>query len=416
MVIGVVVLAALAVAAATAISRFVTASNESRAYDLARPAQHVCQPEEAVIGIIKDWRDTARMGDAFSEAWTVLPGALTQECQPSTSHPALVVCYRDGNVTFWSAIRNSSIPRLTQQLSHDLSDGYNPVEENLPDGSRLYHFTTADNRFAHLYYGSSVIGFGYNRNRLTTPAYDNNLAHLIDEGSTSAMPAVVYDNTVYRIFDARQDAATCSYRCILHTLPSYLAGQSNSLQTEHIPASASEVWQASCITAPFIGAVVSSVVLADDSTATPVVTATITDRRALGRTLRPYLTPYGYRMTADSLARIVPGALLSSENYWIEVKGTALLASTRARSLQQYIEALRKPQRFAPDSLAPALLTYISTGGAKASCTKLLPERELPPFITRDTFTVQLVTERNNRYRMEFIVPSHGRNKSVANR
>lgn len=99
-VIAVVSLTVLAIAAIAAINWFVTASNESRAYDLACPAMYVNQSDCAAIGIIKDWRDTARLGDAFAPVWKQLPGSITKAIRPSDNHPALAVRYRNGSIAF----------------------------------------------------------------------------------------------------------------------------------------------------------------------------------------------------------------------------------------------------------------------------------------------------------------------------
>ena len=418
MVIGVVVLAALAVAAATAISRFMTTSNESRAYDLARPALYVCQPEEAIIGIIEDWRDTTRLGSAFATAWNILPDAFAKVCRPSTKHPVLAVCHRDDKVAFWAATRSDMVQQLVDLLAHELSDGYNAVEEELSDGSRLYHFATAENRFAHLYYNASVIGFSYDRKLLTSPARDSNLAQAIDEGAASAMPAVVYGDTAYRIFNVKQSATNITYRCALQTLPDYLTGKTDSLQTDAIPASACEITQAACVTAPFIGQVVTRVVLADNTSATPVIAVSVTDRLALIRALHPYLTSYGYYMTADSLAHIVPAAWIENGEYWIEVYGATLLASSQAQTLRQYVQALRRPQRFSPTTpLAPALFTYISTdSNSNKGYDMLIPGLKVPPFLTGAPLMVQIVADGKQRHEIEITVPSHSHSMPAANR
>ena len=418
MVIGVVVLAALAVAAATAISRFMTTSNESRAYDLARPALYVCQPEEAIIGIIEDWRDTTRLGPPFAQAVASLPDALVSACRPSESHPVLITYYRDGSLAFWAAARNSSIQRLVASLAHDLSDGYSPVEERRPDGTRLYHFTTADNRFAHLYHNHSVVGYSYRRELLTSPAYDGVLARAIEENSVTTMPAIIYHDTAYRTFNVKQSATHITYRCALQALPGYLTGKTDSLQTDAIPASACEIMQASCITAPFIGEVVTRVVLADDTAAAAVIAAPITDPRTLGKTLRPYMTPYGYRIPADSLAHILPASWLGNADYWIEVHSTTLLASTEAQTLRRYVQALRQPQRFSPTTPpAPALGTYISTDSSvNKGYDMLIPSLKLPPFLASEPLMVQIVAERAQRYGIEITVPSYPCNRSAANR
>lgn len=418
MVIGVVVLAALAVAAATAISRFMTTSNESRAYDLARPALYVCQPEEAIIGIIEDWRDTTRLGSAFATTWNILPDAFAKVCRPSTKHPVLAVCHRDGEVAFWAATRSDMVQPLVDLLTHELSDGYNAVEEELSDGSRLYHFATADNRFAHLYYNASVIGFSYDRKLLTSPAYDGVLARAIEENTVTTMPAIIYHDTAYRTFNVKQSATHITYRCALQALPGYLTGKTDSLQTDAIPASACEIMQALCITAPFIGEVVTRVVLADDTAAAAVIAAPITDPRTLGKTLRPYMTPYGYRIPADSLAHILPASWLGNADYWIEVYGATLLASSQAQTLRQYVQALRRPQRFSPTTPpAPALGTYISTDSSvNKGYDMLIPSLKLPPFLAGEPLMVQIVAERAQRYGIEITVPSHPCNRSAANR
>lgn len=417
MVIGVVVLAALAVAAATAISRFMTTSNESRAYDLARPALYVCQPEEAIIGIIEDWRDTTRLGCAFATAWNILPDAFAKVCRPSTKHPVLAVCHRDGEVAFWAATRSDMVQQLVDLLAHELSDGYNAVEEELSDGSRLYHFATAENRFAHLYYNASVIGFSYDRKLLTSPARDSNLAQAIDEGAASAMPTVVYGDTAYCIFNVKQSATNITYRCALQSLPDYLTGKTDSLQTDAIPASACEITQAACVTAPFIGQVVTRVVLADD-TAAAVIAAPITDPRTLAKTLRPYMTSYGYYIPTDSLAHILPASWLGNADYWIEVYGATLIASSQAQTLRQYVQSLRRSQRFSPTTpLAPALFTYISTdSNSNKGYDMLIPGLKVPPFLTGAPHIVQIVADGKQRYEIEITVPSHSHSMPAANR
>lgn len=137
--VAIIAAAILIAAAAMVTGRFVKASNESRDYDLASPALYVSRPEEGITGIIRDWRDTARLGPPFAQAVASLPDALVSVCRPSESHPVLITYYRDGSLAFWAAARNSSIQRLVASLAHDLSDGYSPVEERRPDGTHLYH-------------------------------------------------------------------------------------------------------------------------------------------------------------------------------------------------------------------------------------------------------------------------------------
>ena len=398
--------------------RFVKASNESRDYDLASPALYVCRPEEGITGIIRDWRETARLGPPFAQAVASLPDALVSVCRPSESHPVLITYYRDGSLAFWAAARNSSIQRLVASLAHDLSDGYSPVEERRPDGTHLYHFATADNRFAHLYHNHSVVGYSYRRELLTSPAYDGVLARAIEENTVTTMPAIIYHDTAYRTFYVKQSATHITYRCALQALPGYLTGKTDSLQTDAIPASACEIMQASCITAPFIGEVVTRVVLADDTAAAAVIAAPITDPRTLAKTLRPYMTPYGYRIPADSLAHILSASWLGNADYWIEVHGTTLLASTEAQTLRRYVQALRQPQRFSPTTPpAPALVTYISTdSSANKGYDMLIPSLKLPPFLASEPLMVQIVAERAQRYGIEITVPSYPCNRSTANR
>ena len=398
--------------------RFVKASNESRDYDLASPALYVSRPEEGITGIIRDWRDTARLGPPFAQAVASLPDALVSVCRPSESHPVLITYYRDGSLAFWAAARNSSIQRLVASLAHDLSDGYSPVEERRPDGTRLYHFATANNRFAHLYHNHSVVGYSYRRELLTSPAYDGVLARAIEENTVTTMPAIIYHDTAYRTFYVKQSATHITYRCALQALPGYLTGKNDSLQTDAIPASACEIMQASCITAPFIGEVVTRVVLADDTAAAAVIAAPITDPRTLGKTLRPYMTPYGYRIPADSLAHILPASWLGNADYWIEVHSTTLLASTEAQTLRRYVQALRQPQRFSPTTPpAPALVTYISTdSSANKGYDMLIPSLKLPPFLASEPLMVQIIAERAQRYGIEITVPSYPCNRSTANR
>ena len=233
-----IIAAAILIAAAVMVTgRFVKASNESRDYDLASPALYVSRPEEGITGIIRDWRDTARLGPPFAQAVASLPDALVSACRPSESHPVLITYYRDGSLAFWAAARNSSIQRLVASLAHDLSDGYSPVEERRPDGTRLYHFATADNRFAHLYHNHSVVGYSYRRELLTSPAYDGVLARAIEENTVTTMPAIIYHDTAYRTFNVKQSATHITYRCALQALPGYLTGKTDSLQTDAIPAS-----------------------------------------------------------------------------------------------------------------------------------------------------------------------------------
>lgn len=414
-----IIAAAILIAAAVMVtSRFVKASNESRDYDLASPALYVCRPEEGITGIIRDWRDTARLGPPFAQAVASLPDALVSVCRPSESHPVLITYYRDGSLAFWAAARNSSIQRLVASLAHDLSDGYSPVEERRPDGTRLYHFATADNRFAHLYHNHSVVGYSYRRELLTSPAYDGVLARAIEENTVTTMPAIIYHDTAYRTFNVKQSATHITYRCALQALPGYLTGKTDSLQTDAIPASACEIMQALCITAPFIGEVVTRVVLADDTAAAAVIAAPITDPRTLGKTLRPYMTPYGYRIPADSLAHILPASWLGNADYWIEVYGATLLASSQAQTLRQYVQALRRPQRFSPTTPpAPALGTYISTDSSvNKGYDMLIPSLKLPPFLAGEPLMVQIVAERAQRYGIEITVPSYPCNRSAANR
>ena len=414
-----IIAAAILIAAAVMMTgRFVKASNESRDYDLASPALYVSRPEEGITGIIRDWRDTARLGPPFEQAVASLPDALVSACRPSESHPVLITYYRDGSLAFWAAARNSSIQRLVASLAHDLSDGYSPVEERRPDGTRLYHFATADNRFAHLYHNHSVVGYSYRRELLTSPAYDGVLARAIEENTVTTMPAIIYHDTAYRTFYVKQSTTHITYRCALQALPGYLTGKTDSLQTDAIPASACEIMQASCITAPFIGEVVTRVVLADDTAAAAVIAAPITDPRTLGKTLRPYMTPYGYRIPADSLAHILPASWLGNADYWIEVHGTTLLASTEAQTLRRYVQALRQPQRFSPTTPpAPALVTYISTDSStNKGYDMLIPSLKLPPFLAGEPLMVQIVAERAQRYGIEITVPSYPCNRSTANR
>lgn len=416
--VAIIAAAILIAAAAMVTGRFVKASNESRDYDQASPALYVSRPEEGITGIIRDWRDTARLSPPFAQAVASLPDALVSACRPSESHPVLITYYCDGSLAFWAAARNSSIQRLVASLAHDLSDGYSPVEERRPDGTRLYHFTTADNRFAHLYHNHSVVGYSYRRELLTSPAYDGVLARAIEENTVTTMPAIIYHDTAYRTFNVKQSATHITYRCALQALPGYLTGKTDSLQTDAIPASACEIMQASCITAPFIGEVVTRVVLADDTAAAAVIAAPITDPRTLGKTLRPYMTPYGYRIPADSLAHILPASWLGNTDYWIEVHGTTLLASTEAQTLRRYVQALRQPQRFSPTTPpAPALVTYISTdSSANKGYDMLIPSLKLPPFLASEPLMVQIVAERAQRYGIEITVPSHPCNRSAANR
>lgn len=414
-----IIAAAILIAAAVMVTgRFVKASNESRDYDLASPALYVSRPEEGITGIIRDWRDTARLGPPFAQAVASLPDALVSACRPSESHPVLITYYRDGSLAFWAAARNSSIQRLVASLAHDLSDGYSPVEERRPDGTHLYHFATADNRFAHLYHNHSVVGYSYRRELLTSPAYDGVLARAIEENTVTTMPAIIYHDTAYRTFYVKQSATHITYRCALQALPGYLTGKTDSLQTDAIPASACEIMQALCITAPFIREVVTRVVLADDTAAAAVIAAPITDPRTLGKTLRPYMTPYGYRIPADSLAHILPASWLGNADYWIEVHGTTLLASTEAQTLRRYVQALRQPQRFSPTTPpAPALVTYISTdSSANKGYDMLIPSLKLPPFLASEPLMVQIVAERAQRYGIEITVPSYPCNRSTANR
>lgn len=416
--VAIIAAAILIAAAAMVTGRFVKASNESRDYDLASPALYVSRPEEGITGIIRDWRDTARLGPPFAQAVASLPDALVSVCRPSESHPVLITYYRDGSLAFWAAARNSSIQRLVASLAHDLSDGYSPVEERRPDGTHLYHFATADNRFAHLYHNHSVVGYSYRRELLTSPAYDGVLARAIEENSVTTMPAIIYHDTAYRTFNVKQSATHITYRCALQALPGYLTGKTDSLQTDAIPASACEIMQALCITAPFIGEVVTRVVLADDTAAAAVIAAPITDPRTLAKTLRPYMTPYGYRIPADSLAHILPASWLGNTDYWIEVHGTTLLASTEAQTLRRYVQALRQPQRFSPTTPpAPALVTYISTdSSANKGYDMLIPSLKLPPFLASEPLMVQIVAERAQRYGIEITVPSYPCNRSTANR
>ena len=418
-VIAVVSLTVLAIAATTAISWFVTASNESRAYDLACPAMYVNQSDCVAIGIIKDWRDTARLGDAFAPVWKQLPGSITKTIRPSDNHPALAVRYRNGSIAFWCAARPKAVQQLIAVLSLEVSNGYEAIRESLPNGADLYHFTTADNRFIYLYHNQSVIGYSDESQLLVSPTYDTNLAQTVDKGAASAMPTIVYGDSVYCIYHIKQNDSSFSYQCKLHTVPPYLSEKNNFFLSDAIPATACNALQATCVTIPFIAATVSRVFLADNPNSSAVFVAHVTDHRALGKALRPYLTPYGYRMPADSLARFIPAAWIEDDMYWIEVRGTTLLASVEARALQQYAQALRRPQRFMPPlSLPPAILTYISIGDSLPRDEgAYMPSLELPFFIAdTSTCAVQIVAIEQQHYEKRIIVPSYNRNRHAANR
>lgn len=153
-------------------------------YSNAQPALHIADPRDAHIWSI--------VGTSQLPADTLYP--LSDIPLPDL-HPAhrsslnnshcLVALYPDSTWAVWHTLHPEKTQMVIEHFSRHISNNYTPIKETHENGT-IYHFTTRDNQFLHLYILPGIIGFSYHEALLTQPSRDTRLQQIIEETNTVA--------------------------------------------------------------------------------------------------------------------------------------------------------------------------------------------------------------------------------------
>lgn len=146
------------------------------------PYAYISSPREASIYIVDDINsfslhllpqiDATHLPDP--RIWRTALGDAKQ----------YIALYPDGEIVFWCAIHPDRHKSLLKFVADSLCDGYMPIKERVADAT-LYHFSTRDGRFLHIFIDGGVIGCSHSEPRLVAgreekPTKDMNGASEID--------------------------------------------------------------------------------------------------------------------------------------------------------------------------------------------------------------------------------------------
>lgn len=157
---------------------------DNEIYAGAQPALHIADSHAAHIWNIADTSQLP-LDSLYSITDIPLPNLHKKhKSHPSTSS-YIVALYPDSSWAVWTSLHPNNTALIIQHFRNSISNGYTPIKEENENGT-IYHFTTHDNQFLHLYICPGIIGYSFREALLTQPSNDSALQQLIEETSAIA--------------------------------------------------------------------------------------------------------------------------------------------------------------------------------------------------------------------------------------
>ncbi len=356
----------------------------SAAYTNSRPYEYIVSPHEAYIYI---------MSDGISQ-WSNLPlldtSALPSEKiwrhrNTNSKQSLYAAYYNDGQAVVWCAALRHERDKMLTFITDSLSDGYTPVEEQLTNGT-LLHYATNDNRFLHIFYNDSIMGYSYNANKLSPTTSDCDLSnfirnHLLDTKHNTPNTLIHHDSTYisYNIATGKDgyelyrthSGINLPEKPIQDCQPldtTLISAQSTTFIQMHTPINE---YLAPIATLAYIPSVEHPDSLID------IYVAHISNYKKLHRELQSIYTPYGYYADSTAVKQWMPQSLITHPDYWVTIDYNTIYITHHYRELKRYVEDIQLNNHISnPFTTTASVFIYsdsIDTSSLPSAISSIVP-------------------------------------------
>ena len=163
---------------------------ESHFYHQAQPVLYISDTRAAEIWSITSY-STSFSNKLPQLTLLPLPMPRDNKRERETTLMRYVAIYNDSTWAAWCRIHPDRIDDIIEHFGNNISNGFDPIVEKNENGT-LFHFTTDNKEFLHLYYHAGVMGYSFEESHLTRHDNDSALLHAIEKANTFPQNQIFY--------------------------------------------------------------------------------------------------------------------------------------------------------------------------------------------------------------------------------